>query len=317
MITLDNGRENEPIEISIVVLTYFHEKFIARALDTIINQTFQGKCEIIVSDDYSQDYTVEIIKKYQKQYPNLIKPIYNQTNLGICRNEYNALMKCSGKYIIMTAGDDRWSDNNKLLKQYTFLEKHSEYIAECTLLEFEYTDGTKIDKVGPEQKYWNREFFKEEYYNRNFFSSSGMMFRNIFQSNSMREKFRILYEFSRDIDDLTFGFLILECGKIHISDYISYCITVRKSSDSNQHNYNSKYKGISNSVNHLLLINRIDKYYNHEICLKRWYEPYFSELLYYGICMHKWNAFQYMHLVPVRYMLGYLLNILKNKRKQS
>lgn len=51
------------IDISVVVLTYYHEQYIARALDSILSQKTTYSYEIIVSDDCSGDNTVSILQE--------------------------------------------------------------------------------------------------------------------------------------------------------------------------------------------------------------------------------------------------------------
>lgn len=86
----------------------------------------------IVHDDASTDDTPEIIKEYEKNYPNIVKPIYEVENQYSKRN--GSIDKCleeatpeSVKYIAICEGDDYWTDSNKLQKQVDFLENNPEY----------------------------------------------------------------------------------------------------------------------------------------------------------------------------------------------
>jgi len=60
------------MEISILVLTYNHGRFVRRALDSIVMQKINVPYEIIILDDASTDNTQEIIKEYKKKYPQKI-----------------------------------------------------------------------------------------------------------------------------------------------------------------------------------------------------------------------------------------------------
>ncbi|RUL55172.1 glycosyltransferase [Lysinibacillus antri] len=118
----------EDIMVSIHCATYNHEKYIAEAIESFVMQKVNFKFEILIHDDASTDRTAEIIRKYEKKYPDLIKPIYqtqNQRTLGNSVSKIN-FGRARGKYIAICEGDDYWTDPNKLQKQVDFLESHSE-----------------------------------------------------------------------------------------------------------------------------------------------------------------------------------------------
>lgn len=117
------------IMVSICCLTYNHEKFIKDALEGFVNQKTSFKYEILIHDDASTDGTVEIIKEYEKKYPDLIKPIYqkeNQYSKKIRATLTYQFPRANGKYIAMCEGDDYWIDENKLQKQFDILEKNND-----------------------------------------------------------------------------------------------------------------------------------------------------------------------------------------------
>ena len=53
--------------VSIVVLTYNHEKYIRKCLDSILMQNVNFSFEIIIGDDLSTDQTAQIITEYQEK----------------------------------------------------------------------------------------------------------------------------------------------------------------------------------------------------------------------------------------------------------
>lgn len=65
----------DDILVSISCITYNHEKYIADAIESFLMQKTNFKYEILIHDDASTDRTVEIIEKYRKKYPDIIKPI--------------------------------------------------------------------------------------------------------------------------------------------------------------------------------------------------------------------------------------------------
>ena len=122
--------EKEKIMVSILCIAYNHEKYIKEALESFINQKTNFKFEVIVNDDCSTDNTAEIIKEYQKKYPDVIKPIFqkeNQYSKGKRMLIDILLPVAKGKYFALCEGDDYWVDDNKLQKQVDFLENNSDY----------------------------------------------------------------------------------------------------------------------------------------------------------------------------------------------
>jgi glycosyltransferase involved in cell wall biosynthesis len=108
---------------SVAVLTYNQEKYISQTLDSILGQNHNYLYEIVIGEDCSTDNTRTIIEQYAKKYPNIVKPIYNNPNLGLLRNYYNVISHCSGKYIMECAGDDYWLPG-KVEAQIEFMEKN-------------------------------------------------------------------------------------------------------------------------------------------------------------------------------------------------
>lgn len=114
--------------VSIIMVTYNHEKYIRQALDSVIMQKTDFPFELLVGDDASSDHTPEIIKEYAKRYPELIIPVLRKKNIGNLANGIDLKKRSRGKYIAHLDGDDSWCNSSKLQIQYNFLEKHPEFI---------------------------------------------------------------------------------------------------------------------------------------------------------------------------------------------
>ncbi len=123
------GIYNKPL-VSMCCITFNHEKFITKALDSMLIQETDFPFEIIIRDDCSTDNTRNIIQEYTEKFPHIITTILeteNQYSKGI--NPFSpAYEKAKGKYVTILEGDDYWRDKFKLQKQVDFLEKNSEYI---------------------------------------------------------------------------------------------------------------------------------------------------------------------------------------------
>lgn len=90
--------------ISIILPTYNVEKYIARALDSCINQSFKD-IEIIVVDDCGNDSSIEIAKKYAIK-DKRINIIHNEKNLGLLRARYEGVKVSNSRYIMFLDPDD-------------------------------------------------------------------------------------------------------------------------------------------------------------------------------------------------------------------
>lgn len=119
----------QDVAVSIICTAYNHEKYISQCLDGFLMQKTTFPFEVIVHDDASTDHTAEIIRKYQREYPDIIKPVYQTENQyqkanPIIKNIMLPLAK--GKYAAICEGDDFWTDPNKLQRQFEAMEAHQE-----------------------------------------------------------------------------------------------------------------------------------------------------------------------------------------------
>ena len=117
------------IKVSVIVATYKQEKYIGKALDSILTQKCDFDYEVIAGDDASPDGTGEIVKKYGDAHPGKIKAIAREKNLGAFKNFKDLYSRAQGEYLAFLEGDDYWIDENKLRKQVEFLDSHKDYVA--------------------------------------------------------------------------------------------------------------------------------------------------------------------------------------------
>jgi len=119
----------EEVLVSIICTAYNHESYVEDALKSFLMQKTDFKYEILIHDDASTDQTAQIIRRYEKAYPDLVKPIYqtvNQYSRGIDIFLVHQLPRAKGKYIAICEGDDFWTDCDKLQKQFEAMEAHPE-----------------------------------------------------------------------------------------------------------------------------------------------------------------------------------------------
>jgi len=88
--------------VSICIPAYNASEFIGKTLESCLNQSYQN-LEIIVTDDCSNDNTVEIVANYKDQRIKLIK---NEINLGVYKNWNKSIINSNGIYCKLMGADD-------------------------------------------------------------------------------------------------------------------------------------------------------------------------------------------------------------------
>ncbi len=112
------------MKVSVGIVTYNHEPFIAEALDGALMQRTDFDYEIVVGEDCSTDATRDILIDYRERYPHKIRLLLNERNTGARKNGEQAMRACKGEYIAFLEGDDYWTSPDKLQKQVDFLDSH-------------------------------------------------------------------------------------------------------------------------------------------------------------------------------------------------
>jgi glycosyltransferase involved in cell wall biosynthesis len=113
--------------ISVCLITYNHVNYIQRAIDSVLAQNLDVGWDIIIADDCSTDGTRDIIVDYCKQFPDRIRLILQDKNVGPAQNWLELIASPKSKYIAYLEGDDFWNDPLKLQKQVSILEDQSHF----------------------------------------------------------------------------------------------------------------------------------------------------------------------------------------------
>ncbi|MCR8698117.1 glycosyltransferase family 2 protein [Campylobacter sp. LMG 7929] len=140
-------------QISIILPTYNVEKYIARALESCINQTFKD-IEIIVVDDCGNDKSIDIAKEYASK-DDRIKIIHNEENLKLLRARYEGVKVATSPYIMFLDPDD-YLELNACEECVKILDKQK-----VDLICFNYYECDDYKKE------WN--FFESAFYNNENF----------------------------------------------------------------------------------------------------------------------------------------------------
>lgn len=116
-------KNNEMPKVSIGIPIYNEEKWVTRALESLLAQSYPN-IEFIISDNASTDRTGEICRVY-KAKDKRVKYYCNDTNISLSHNYEKVVQLSQGKYFMWAAADDWWApDFVKLLVEE--LERHPE-----------------------------------------------------------------------------------------------------------------------------------------------------------------------------------------------
>ncbi len=197
--------------VSVICLSYNHEKFLCQALDSILKQKVNFRYEIIICNDASTDNTGKIIKEYKERYPDLINEISNTSRLGGAASAYKSVTSARGKYLASCEGDDFWIDETKLAKQVDFMESNPDYIGCVHDVLLVDVDGEK--RKGQKLTWVSRKkIFKPKHFKGIFMPghASTMLRKNLFLKPGFNGHF--ILEADKNIADRTNVMLWLEQG---------------------------------------------------------------------------------------------------------
>lgn len=122
------------IKVTVLMFVYNQEKYLRRALFSVLNQETAFDYEVIVHDDASTDDSAVIINEFARAYPEKIISLRqkkNQMQQGISIVDKYLMPIVRGEYIAFCEGDDYWISKKKLQKQADFLDTHPEYAGTC------------------------------------------------------------------------------------------------------------------------------------------------------------------------------------------
>lgn len=164
--------------VSVLMLTYNHEKFIAEALESVLMQETNFPFEVVIGDDLSSDKTRKILLQYKSKYPDTFVLLFNTKNVKPTANLLNVYSKCRGTFIALLEGDDYWTAADKLQKQVDFLNQNPD----CSIC-FHATsminrDGIEVLEL-PLRKFRKaRNTLDDLVHSESFMATCSTMFRN-------------------------------------------------------------------------------------------------------------------------------------------
>lgn len=110
--------------VSVHMLAYRHEHFLAEAIEGVIAQVCGFPIELIIAEDCSPDGTLAVALDYQRRYPSIIRVLTGDRNVGMMENVTRLVMSTRGQFIAICEGDDYWCDSTKLSRQIEVFRRH-------------------------------------------------------------------------------------------------------------------------------------------------------------------------------------------------
>jgi glycosyltransferase involved in cell wall biosynthesis len=109
-------------DLSVGIITYNHERYIAHAIESVLAQRTSFSFEIVIYEDCSTDETRTIALDFQRRHPDKIRVLYSAANVGVGENLKRGIAAYRGRYAAGLDGDDFWTDPLKLQAQFDALE---------------------------------------------------------------------------------------------------------------------------------------------------------------------------------------------------
>lgn len=232
--------KNNEIKVSILMVAYNHEKYIREALDSVVMQQTNFKFEAIIGEDKSTDNTRAIIREYQQKYPDIIKPIFREKNIGASKNVVSTLKRCTGEYIAFLECDDFWIDPLKLQKQVDYMEKHSECAGVISGVRVvnRYSQGMVTGPKVLDYELRTPFDFVKTMYPYNQFKFIGCFLTRNYYVNGEYNKYFLKTKY---VTDITFMAISILHGKI---GFVSECMSAYRWVPSNGSNFSALKKDI-------------------------------------------------------------------------
>lgn len=124
--------------LSVVIPSYNHEKFIAEAIKSVLNQTYQN-LELIIVDDGSKDNSIDVIKKFHDSRITL----YCQENKGAHNAINKGLELAKGKYLAILNSDDIY-EKERFEIMIKYMKENPQYGFMCSYIQVINSKGKKL-----------------------------------------------------------------------------------------------------------------------------------------------------------------------------
>ncbi len=109
-------------EVSVILTVFNRELFLSRSIESLINQNFSD-WELIAVDDGSTDNSLNVLRSYEENFPNI--KVLHQENQKIAQSRNKGISLSSGKYITFLDSDDEYQESH-LLRRTEYMNNHPE-----------------------------------------------------------------------------------------------------------------------------------------------------------------------------------------------
>lgn len=177
--------------LTVCLLTYNHAQYVREAVDSILEQETDFAWQLVIADDHSTDGTQDILKEYQKKYPERIALILQKKNKGPEANWLDLISFPKTKYVLYAEGDDYFIDSSKLQRQVDFLESHKDYSLCFHPVRVVYEGMSKKDEVfpTPQARFNKRSLRFDDLLQTNFIQTNSVMYRWRYATENIKDTY--------------------------------------------------------------------------------------------------------------------------------
>lgn len=122
-------------KVSVIIPVYGVENYIAAAVQSVLDQTYQN-FEILIIDDATKDRSIEICQKFTDSRIKII----HQANRGLAGARNTGIRHAQGEYLAFIDGDDLWAPQK--------LEKHIAHLENSPNVGVSFSRSIFIDEAG-------------------------------------------------------------------------------------------------------------------------------------------------------------------------
>ncbi|AAK80301.1 glycosyltransferase involved in cell wall biosynthesis [Clostridium acetobutylicum] len=203
-------------KVSVLIVCYNQEKYIKKALESVLSQKVNFNYEIVVCDDCSSDRTFNILQEYKSKLGSKLNLIRNYKNLGITLNYKNGFKNCKGEYIAVLEGDDYWIQKSKLKRQVSFLESNRDCSLVFNKIVLDYGDEKINNLIYPFNDI-RKKFSARELVRSNFIQNFSCC---MYRKSSIRKLRESIYDMV--VYDWMFNMAVAQFGLIgYIPNYMT------------------------------------------------------------------------------------------------
>ena len=158
-------------KVSVIVPCYNQEAYIAEALDSVLEQTYEN-WECIVVDDGSTDGSRNIVLEYSKKNPKIV--LLEQENSGVCIARNAAVLRSTGKFVLPLDADDLIAPSYIEKAMSAFAETPDAKLVYCRAERFGLQSGLwRLPEYSFERLLWGNMIFCTALFRKSDFEKCG------------------------------------------------------------------------------------------------------------------------------------------------